>query len=57
MEVKALIEEKVSKSGNPYTAIVIYITDKVTKTVFLTPAELELIKMKKQDNEIPSFLN
>lgn len=45
MQVKAVVVERTSKSGNPYVAIEVYITDKIKKLVFLTPAELELIKM------------
>lgn len=45
MNMKAVLVEKTSKSGNPYVAIEVYITDKIKKLVFLTPAELELIKM------------
>lgn len=46
MNMKAVLVEKTSKSGNPYVAIEVYITDKIKKLVFLTPAELELIKMQ-----------
>lgn len=33
------------KSGQPYKAIEVVITDKVTKLVFLTTAEWELLKL------------
>lgn len=46
MPVKAVVVERTSKSGKPYVAIEVYITDKVKKLVFLTEAELELIKMQ-----------
>lgn len=45
MNIKAVLVEKISKKGNPYTAIEIYITDKIRKVVFLTQAELELLKL------------
>lgn len=45
MPIKAVLVEKTSKSGNPYVAVEVYITDNIKKLVFLTPAELELIKM------------
>lgn len=45
MQIKAVLVEKTSKSGNPYIAIEVYITENVKKLVFLTPAELELLKM------------
>lgn len=51
MEVKATLEEKVSKNGNPYTAVVIHLTDTCKKTVFLEPAEIELLKIKKENEE------
>ena len=56
MEVKATLEEKVSKSGNPYTAVVIHLTDTCKKTVFLDPAEIELLKMKQDKEEFPGFI-
>ena len=59
MDVKATLEEKISKNGNPYTAVVIYLTENCKKTVFLEPAEVELLKMVKEEkkDEFPSFLN
>lgn len=50
MEVKATLEEKVSKNGNPYTCIVVYLTDNYKKTVFLDQAEIELLKVQKINN-------
>lgn len=47
MEVKAILVERVSKAGNPYTAVEIQITDKLKKLVFLSPAEVELLKLSK----------
>lgn len=46
MPIKAVLVEKTSKSGNPYFAIEVYITDKTKKLVFLTQAELELLKLQ-----------
>lgn len=46
MPIKAVLVEKTSKSGNPYVAVEVYITDKVKKLVFLTEAELELLKLQ-----------
>lgn len=46
MPIKAMVVEKTSKSGNQYVAIEVYITDKIKKLVFLTQAELELVKMQ-----------
>lgn len=55
MEVKATLEEKISKNGNKYSAIIIYLTDTCTKTVFLDPAEIELLKMQKSKTIDQSF--
>lgn len=48
MQVKAILCEKVSKKGNTYKCIEIYITENIKKLVFLTDAEKELLKL--QDN-------
>lgn len=45
MKLNAVLVEKVSKNGNPYVCVEIYLTDKVKKTVFLEEAEVELIKL------------
>lgn len=45
MNVKSVVVEKTSKKGNSYIAIEVYITDNIKKLVFLTPAELELLKI------------
>lgn len=42
---EATLETRKSKSGNDYQVLVIKITDKIEKLVFLTPAELELLKI------------
>lgn len=52
MEVKATLEEKTSKNGNKYTAIIIHLTDTCTKTVFLDPAEIELLKVTNKNTNI-----
>ena len=57
MDVKATLETRHSeKSGNDYEVIVIKLTDKSEKLVFLTPAEKELLKLYNKKNEKPSFL-
>ncbi len=45
MNIKATLVEKVSKKGNKYICIEVYITDNIKKLVFLTDAELELLKL------------
>lgn len=42
---EATLETRKSKAGNDYQVLVIKITDKIEKLVFLTPAELELLKL------------
>ena len=42
---KATLDEKISQKGNPYTVLTIHVTDKVKKMVFLSDAEIELIKL------------
>ncbi len=51
MKLNAIVCEKVSKSGNPYICIEVYLTDKIKKMVFLTPVELELIKIYANQNK------
>lgn len=45
MRIRAEIVEKVSKKGNSYVCVELYITDTLKKLVFLTDAELELLKL------------
>ncbi len=58
MDVKATLETRHSdKSGNDYQVIVIKLTDKCEKLVFLEPAEIELLKITQQKKDSkPSFL-
>ena len=46
IQVPCTLEERISKSGNPYFVLIIKLTDKYEKKVFLDSAELELIKLK-----------
>lgn len=51
MDVKATLVEGIGKkSGKPYMALEIQLTDTLKKMVFLEPAELELLKMKINSN-------
>lgn len=52
-EFKATLETRKSKSGNDYQVLVVKITDKVEKLVFLTPAELELLKLSSSKTNLP----
>lgn len=51
-KIDATLEERVSKKGTTYQCIVIKITDNIEKLVFLTSAEVELLKLK---SNIPTF--
>lgn len=43
--IKAVLVERESKNGNKYVCVELSITDKVKKYVFLTDAELELVRL------------
>ena len=54
MDVKRLnatLETRVSKTGNPYDVIVIKLTDKYEKLVFLDKAELELLEISSKSQK------
>lgn len=51
MDVKATLETRVSqKKGTDYQVLVIKLTDNYEKLVFLEPAEIELLKLNKNNN-------
>ncbi len=45
IQVEAYLVERVSQKGKTYKAVEIYITDKIKKLVFLTDAEMELLRL------------
>lgn len=49
MNIKAELVERISKKGTPYVCVEVTITDKIKKLVFLTEAELELLRLKLQN--------
>lgn len=55
MQVKAELVDRISKEGNPYTAVEITITDNIKKLLFLKPAELELLKIKLEESSLKEF--
>lgn len=55
MEVKATLEERTSKSGNPYKVVVIKLTDNYEKLVFLDKSELELLALTNNSNKMPDI--
>lgn len=52
-EFKATLETRTSKKGNEYEVLVIKLTDKLEKLVFLDPAELELLKLTNSKSSLP----
>lgn len=54
-EFKATLETRTSKKGNQYEVLVVQLTDKLEKLVFLEQAELELLKLnaEKKDKKMP----
>lgn len=53
-EFKATLETRTSKKGSEYEVLVVKLTDKLEKLVFLTQAELELLKLSNsQDTKWP----
>lgn len=47
--IKCNLVEKVSKTGNNYLCLEIYLTDTYKKIVFLDKAEIELLKLSNND--------
>lgn len=47
--IKCILVEKVSKNGNNYLCLEIYLTDTYKKIVFLDKAEMELLKLSNND--------
>lgn len=45
MNIKAELVQRISKNGNPYVAVEVTITDSIKKLVFLSQAEIELIRL------------
>lgn len=52
-EFKATLETRTSKKGTEYEVLVIKLTDKLEKLVFLDQAELELLKISNSKNDLP----
>lgn len=49
--LNAALVEKLSKKGTSYVCVEIQITPTLSKTVFLEPAEVELVKLYYKRNE------
>lgn len=53
IDLECSLETRTSKKGTDYEVIVIKITDKIEKLVFLSPSELELLKLNNKKNDLP----
>lgn len=54
LKLECSLETRTSKKGNTYEVLVIKLTDKLEKLVFLEQAELELFKMySSKNNKLP----
>lgn len=51
MEIKATLENRLSKAGKPYKVIVLHLTDTYDKLVFLDNAELELLSLSEKNTK------
>lgn len=52
MKFEALLEERVSKkTGNKYKCLVIKITDRYEKVIFLSPEDIEILTLKYGSNK------
>lgn len=49
MEVKATLEDRVSKKGTLYKVVVLKLTDTYEKLIFLDKAELELLALSENE--------
>lgn len=49
-EFKCFLEERTSKKGSTYQCVVIKLTDKLEKLVFLTDAELALLQLSNKSS-------
>ena len=45
IEIQATLETRTSKKGNDFEVVVLKLSDNAEKLVFLTSAELELLKL------------
>ena len=56
-EFIATLETRESKKGNEYEVLVIKLTDRLEKLVFLDQAELELLRLSSIDNKVKKPFN
>ena len=56
-EFIATLETRESKKGNEYEVLVIKLTDRLEKLVFLDQAELELLRLSSIENKVKKPFN
>lgn len=50
--VNGVLHEKTSKNGNTYIALDINLTPNYVKTIFLDPADLEVVKLYLENQQL-----
>ena len=57
INLEATLETKISKNGREYQVIVIKLSDRYNKMVFLEPAEKEILRarLEKENDNFPNF--
>lgn len=54
-EIKATLETRTSSKGNTYKCVVLKLSEKSEKLVFLSPSELELLELHNTKNTKSPF--
>ena len=54
-EIKATLETRTSSKGNTYRCVVLKLSEKSEKLVFLSPSELELLELHNTKNTKSPF--
>lgn len=52
IKVSGVLHEKTSKNGNTYIALDINLTPSYIKTIFLDPADLEVVKLYLENQQL-----
>ena len=52
IKVNGVLHEKTSKNGNTYIALDINLTPNYVKTIFLDPADIEVVKLYLENQQL-----
>ena len=52
IKVNGVLHEKTSKNGNTYIALDINLTPSYVKTIFLDPADIEVVKLYLENQQL-----